>query len=51
MRGSEELYRIYNVKPDITLEECVEKIHPDDRKMVVESINAAIYEGKPLQHR
>ena len=47
VRGSNELYRLFNLKPDRALEAYVEKFHPDDRQRVVESINAAIYEGKP----
>ncbi len=47
VRGSEELYRMFNLRPDMTLDAYVEKMHPDDRARVVESINAAINEGKP----
>jgi two-component system sensor histidine kinase/response regulator len=45
--GSAELYRIFNLEGQLTLGAYVEKFHPDDRAYIVESINAAIYEGKP----
>ena len=47
VRGSEELYRMFNLRPDVTLEAYIEKMHPEDRVWVVESIAAAINEGKP----
>ena len=47
VRGSDELYRIFNLEADFTLAAYVEKFHPDDRDYVVESIHAALYEGKP----
>jgi two-component system, sensor histidine kinase and response regulator len=47
VRGSTELYRIFNLEGELTLGAYVEKFHPDDRAYIVESINAAIYEGKP----
>jgi PAS domain S-box-containing protein len=47
VRGSKELYRLFNLAADFTLGGYVEKFHPDDRAYVVDSINAAIHEGKP----
>ncbi len=47
VQGSEELYRLFNLAADFTLGAYVEKFHPDDRAYVVDSINAAIHEGKP----
>ncbi|OPY28672.1 MAG: putative diguanylate cyclase [Methanocella sp. PtaU1.Bin125] len=44
--GSEELYRMFNLKPDISMDAYIAKFHPDDRATVLESINAAIYQGK-----
>ena len=38
---------MFNLEPDVTLDTYIEKLHPDDRLGVVESIKAAIYEGKP----
>jgi PAS domain S-box-containing protein len=47
VRGSEELYRTFNLEPDVPLDAYIENFHPEDRARVVESINATIYEGKP----
>jgi PAS domain S-box-containing protein len=47
VRGSKELYRMFCLAADFTLGAYVEKFHPDDRAYVVDSINAAIHEGKP----
>ena len=47
VRGSDELYRMFNLGPDVALDAYIERMHPDDRLGVVESIKAAIYEGKP----
>ena len=47
VRGSDELYRMFNLGPDVALDAYIERMHPDDRPGVVESIKAAIYEGKP----
>ncbi len=47
VRGSNELYRLFNLEPDFTLDAYVEKFHPEDRLRVVESIQAAIHDEKP----
>jgi PAS domain S-box-containing protein len=47
VRGSDELYRMFDLGPDVTLDAYVEKMHPEDRACVVEAIDAAIYGGKP----
>ncbi len=44
--GSDELYRMFNLEHGFTLDAYVEKMHPEDRPSVVESINAAINGGK-----
>ena len=50
VRGSDELYRMFNLGPDVALDAYIERMHPDDRPVVVESIKAAIYEGKPYSN-
>jgi len=47
VQGSEELYHLFNLAEDFNLDDYIEKFHLDDRARVVESINAAIYDGKP----
>ena len=47
VRGSDELYRMFNLEAGLTLGAYLERFHPDDRADVVESINTALYEGKP----
>jgi PAS domain S-box-containing protein len=47
VRGSKELYRMFNMKPDAPLDAYVGKYHPEDRARVVEAIEASIYGGKP----
>ena len=45
---SDELYRIHGLLPqqyNITFERFIEHVHPDDRKFVEKSVNAALYEG------
>ncbi len=49
VHGSAELYRIFNLERDRNLGAYIKKFHPDDRAHVVESIRAAIYEGKPYK--
>jgi PAS domain S-box-containing protein len=47
VRGSDELYRMFNLEAGFALGAYVEKFHPDDRAYVVDSINAALHEGRP----
>jgi PAS domain S-box-containing protein len=47
VRGSQELYHLFDLEPDVALDSYIEKFHPEDRQRVVESIRAAIHEGKP----
>jgi PAS domain S-box-containing protein len=47
VRGSQELYHLFALQPDVALDTYVEKFHPEDRPRVVESIRAAIREGQP----
>jgi PAS domain S-box-containing protein len=47
VRGSQELYRLFNLGPAVTLDAYIDKFHAEDRRRVVESINAAIHEGRP----
>ena len=46
VRGSEELYRLFNLGPDAPLDAYIDKFHPEDRPRVIESINAAIHDEK-----
>ncbi|HZX36274.1 MAG TPA: EAL domain-containing protein [Thermodesulfobacteriota bacterium] len=53
---SDEIYRIFGLKPHefgATYEAFLNAVHPDDRKVVVDSVNFAIYERKPysIDHR
>ena len=50
VRGSDELYRMFNLGPDVALDAYIGRMHPDDRLGVVESIKAAFYEGKPYSN-
>ncbi len=47
VQGSQELYRLFNLEADFPLDAYFEKFHPEDRRRVVEAIDAAIREGKP----
>jgi len=47
VRGSQELYRLFELKPGITLDSYTEKFHPDDKMSVMKAINASIHEGQP----
>ncbi|HYF71009.1 MAG TPA: response regulator [Ohtaekwangia sp.] len=45
---SEEAYRIFDLENnngDLTLEQCIDRIHPDERESVVQLIKAVIEEG------
>jgi PAS domain S-box-containing protein len=52
---SDELYRIFGLEPGrpITYAEYVERIHPDDRAFVQETVRRAYSEGRPyaFEHR
>ncbi len=53
---SEEIYRIFGLKPQefgATYEAFLNSVHPDDRELVKESINKALYDNKPysIDHR
>lgn len=48
VRGSLELYRLFELTRDLSLVSYIEKIHPEDRQKVVASIHATIQEGKPF---
>jgi PAS domain S-box-containing protein len=53
---SDEVYRIYGYEPKEfvpTLERLMESVHPDDRELLKEKIDAALYEGEPydFNHR
>ncbi|MCM1987903.1 ATP-binding protein [Methanococcoides seepicolus] len=53
---SDEVYHIFGLEPQesrITYEAYIRAIHPDDRMLVLEHVNKAIYENKPysIDHR
>lgn len=53
---SDEVYRIFGLDPEqfrATFEDFLSYIHPDDRKLVEESVNKALYEGRTynIAHR
>ncbi len=53
---SEEIYRIFGLEPEktaTTYEDFLSRVHAEDREFVVESVNGALYEGKPyhIDHR
>jgi PAS domain S-box-containing protein len=53
---SEELYRLYGIDPGssrLTYETYVERVHPDDRAVVRETVDRAYAEGAPfeMEHR
>ena len=50
---SDELYRIYGLAPrscEITLEEFLARVHPDDRERVQRQVAAAVERGGPFGH-
>jgi diguanylate cyclase (GGDEF)-like protein/PAS domain S-box-containing protein len=53
---SDEVYRIYGLEPERvvpSLESLIEVVHPDDRGLLREAIDAALYGGEPydFEHR
>ncbi len=53
---SDEIYRIFGLAPQefgATYDAFLERVHPEDRTLVTESVDAALYEGKPysIDHR
>jgi two-component system sensor histidine kinase UhpB len=53
---SDEVYRIFGLEPrqfSATYDAFLSYVHPDDRKLVEESVNKALYEGKAynIDHR
>lgn len=53
---SDEVYRIFGLAPRIfraTYKSFLDSVYPDDRELVKESVNKALYEGKPysIDHR
>lgn len=46
VRGSQELYRLFELTPAIALDAYIEKFHPEDKQRVIDAINASIHEGK-----
>ena len=56
LRWSDEIYRIFGLAPQqfgATYEAFLNSVHPDDRELVTESVNEALYESKPysVDHR
>jgi PAS domain S-box-containing protein len=56
LRWSDEIYRIFGLVPqqfDATYEAFLNSVHPDDRELVKESVNKALYENKSysIDHR
>ncbi len=53
---SDEIYRIFGARPGAfkaTYDVFIEAVHPDDRALVAQSVNAALHENKPynIEHR
>jgi PAS domain S-box-containing protein len=53
---SDEIYRIFGLEPQqfgATYEAFLNSVHPEDREFVKQSVNEALYEGKPydIDHR
>jgi PAS domain S-box-containing protein len=53
---SDEIYRIFGLAPKqfgATYESFLNSVHPDDREFVQQSVNEALYEGRPydITHR
>jgi PAS domain S-box-containing protein len=56
VRWSDEVFRIYGFEPGAfvpTFDRLLEVVHPDDREMLRERIDGALYRGEPydLEHR
>jgi PAS domain S-box-containing protein len=56
LRWSSEIYRIFGLQPQefgATYEAFLSSVHPEDREFVKQSVNEALYEGKPysIDHR
>src|SRR5215211_5004607 len=56
LRWSDEVFRIYGYEPKEfvpTFERLIEIVHPDDRELLRERIDATLYEGEPydFNHR
>ncbi|HSR10348.1 MAG TPA: PAS domain S-box protein, partial [Thermodesulfobacteriota bacterium] len=47
VKGSGELYRMFDMPPDAPLDAYARKFHPDDRARVLEAIDGAIHREKP----
>jgi PAS domain S-box-containing protein len=48
---SDELFRIYGLEPqsqDVTFESYLERVHPEDRELVRETVGRAYAEGEPF---
>lgn len=53
---SSQIYRIFQINPNaqqLSYEVFLDLIHPDDRELVIKSVDAALYEGKAydIDHR
>ncbi len=56
LRWSDEIYRIFGLTPQqfgVTYESFLNSVHADDRQLVVEAVNKALYEKQPysIDHR